>query len=171
MDEDFWLIQKMRMGDERAVDAFVQKYYPRILKYCRVHIADEGYAQDLAQETFVRFFGAFREYRHCGKAVNFLYVIAANICRDFYRRNREIPVEQIPEQRNLDGEHLDERLDVRLAFSRLPDEIREVAILYFLQEQKQKDIARILDIGLPLVKYRIRRARELLTAYFGKEQI
>ena len=38
---------------------------------------------------------------------------------------------------------------------------------YFLQEQKQKDIAVMLGIGLPLVKYRIRRARELLAGYLG----
>ena len=31
------------------------------------------------------------------------------------------------------------------------------------------EIARILDIGLPLVKYRIRRAKELLEQLLGKE--
>ena len=45
------------------------------------------------------------------------------------------------------------------------------AVLFFVQERKQKDIAKILGIGLPLVKYRIRKARELLSAYFGKEDI
>ncbi len=56
LDLDCLLVQRMRMGDERALDAFVTKYYPAILKYCRLHIDDYGYAEDMAQETFARFF-------------------------------------------------------------------------------------------------------------------
>ena len=74
---DDLLVQKMRMGDERALDAFVTKYYPAILKYCRLHIDDYSYAEDMAQETFARFFRTLKQYRHYGKAANYLYVIAA----------------------------------------------------------------------------------------------
>ena len=64
---------------------------------------------------------------------------------------------------------MDEQIAVRLALDELPEELREAAVLFFIQEQKQKDIARILGISLPLVKYRIRRAKELLSDYFSKE--
>ena len=73
MDEDFLLVQKMRMGDENAFDRFVTKYYPAIMKYCQIHIGDYGYAEDMTQETFTRFFRTFRQYKHYGKAVNYLY--------------------------------------------------------------------------------------------------
>ncbi len=53
-----------------------------------------------------------------------------------------------------------------MALESLPEEIGEVAILYFVQERKQKDIAAVLGIGLPLVKYRVGRARELLRAFY-----
>ena len=56
LDEDFLLVQKMRMGDEEAFERFVRKYYAEILKYCRIHIKDYGYAEDMTQETFTRFF-------------------------------------------------------------------------------------------------------------------
>lgn len=169
MDTDFLLIQKMRMGDTKAIDTFVEKYYPQILKYCRVHIGDAGYAQDMTQETFVRFFKALEQYRHYGRAANFLYVIAANVCRDFHRKNREIPLEELPEDADPETGRVELRLDVKIALSRLPGEIREAAVLYFIQERKQKDVARILGISLPLAKYRIGRARELLADYLGKE--
>lgn len=171
MDRNFLLVQKMRMGDEQAIESFVRSYYPVIHKYCRLHIDDDGYAEDMTQETFVRFFRTLKQYQHYGKAVNYLYSIAANACRDYYRKNRELPLEAWPESTEAGTEDLDTRIDVRWALERLPEEIREVAILYFLQERKQKDIAKILGIGIPLVKYRIRRARELFSAYFGKETI
>lgn len=165
MDRDFLLVQKMRMGDEEAVEAFVTKYYARILSYCQVHVGDFGYAEDITQETFERFFRSLKQYRHYGKAVNYLYVIAANACRDHHRKYKEIVAERIPEMADGGADDPAVRLDVQMAFKRLPEELRETAVLYFLQEQKQKDIAVMLGIGLPLVKYRIRRARELLAAY------
>ena len=45
---------------------------------------------------------------------------------------------------------------------KLPEEIRETAVLYFFQELKQREIAELLHIKLSLVKYRIGRAKELL---------
>lgn len=64
MDTDFLLIRKMRQGDEEAIDLFVRKYYPDIFRYCRYHCFDTEYAEDLTQETFVRFFEKFAEYHH-----------------------------------------------------------------------------------------------------------
>ena len=48
------------------------------------------------------------------------------------------------------------------AVRKLPEEIRETAVLYFFQELKQREIAELLHIKLSLVKYRIGRAKELL---------
>lgn len=165
MDMDFLLVQKMRMGDERAVEAFVTKYYAQILRYCRVHIGDYGYAEDMAQETFERFFRTLKQYRHYGRAANYLYVIAGNLCRDFYRKNREIAVEELPCETALRPENLETQVEIKFALESLPEEIREAAVLFFVEERKQKEIAEILGIGLPLVKYRVRRARELLSEY------
>ena len=78
-------------------------------------------------------------------------------------------MEELPEQPEYQMEVLDLRLDVHRALEKLPPELQEVTILYFFQELKQKEIARILGISLPLVKYRIRRAKELLEQLIGKE--
>lgn len=186
---DFWLIEQMRMGDKQALEDFVTKYYSRILAYCQLHTQDAGYGEDLTQETFIRFFHALPSYRHRGKAGNFLYTIAGNLCRDYHRKKKEIPLGALPDPSSGyrpgqtgkgdspcfsqqsrgeagDGqEDWDTRITVKMALAQLSEEIRETAFLYFVQEQKQKDIARILGIKLPLVKYRIQRARELLSVY------
>ncbi len=171
VDLDFLLVQKMRMGDEEAFEDFIKKYYPQILKYCRTHVNDHGYAEDLTQETFARFFRTLKQYRHYGKAVNYLYVIAANVCRDHYRREQEIPVGELPDRPDSCTELLDEQIAVRNALARLPGELKEITVLFFLQGCKQRDIARIQGISLPLVKYRIRRAKKLLSAYFREEDL
>ena len=59
-------------------------------------------------------------------------------------------------------EELGVRLTIEQAVRKLPEEIRETAVLYFFQELKQREIAELLHIKLSLVKYRIGRAKELL---------
>lgn len=171
MDSDFLLIHRMKNGDDTAIETFVRKYYPVILRYCHLHINDKSYEEDATQEVFARFFRTLNQYQHYGKAQNYLYVIAANICRDFYRKPDEVSIDELPEEPILEMEPLDLRFDVHSALEKLPPELREITILFFFQEVKQKEIARILGIGLPLVKYRIKRAKELLVGYLGKEEL
>lgn len=168
MDEDFWLIRRMKQGDEQAIEDFVRKYYPVILRYCRIHIQDPGYAEDMTQETFARFFRTLPQYQHYGKAANYLYVIAGNCCRDHCKKHLELPLDELPETASEDV--LEEQTDVRLALSRLPKEFRETAVLFFIQGITQTQIAKILGIGVPLVKYRIKRARTLLAAILETEE-
>ena len=171
MDTDFLLVCRMKNGDDAAIEAFVRKYYPLILQYCRFHIRDAEYGEDATQEVFVRFFRTLDQYQHYGKALNYLYVVASNICRDFYRKPEELPMDDLPEEPVYETEALELRMDVRLALERLPPELKEVTILFFFQEVKQRQNARTQGIGHPLDKYRIRRAKELLAGYLGKEEI
>ncbi|MCB6993652.1 RNA polymerase sigma factor [bacterium 210820-DFI.6.37] len=169
MEQDFLLLRKMRRGDETAIECFVRKYYPAVLKYCSLHIWDKHDAEDLAQETFERFFRAFEGYRHLGKAENYLYVIAGNLCRNFYKKKKAAPVSELPEQAEETIPVLEEKMDMERALKQLPYELREVIILRYFKDLKLKQIAKMLDIGLPLVKYRLRRAKELLTAHLKEE--
>ena len=94
MNADFLLIRKIKQGDEDAFDALIRKYYKEILNYCRYHCPDQEYAEDFTQETFVRFFKNISSYCFQGKTKNYLYTIAGNLCRDYYKKKREIPMEE-----------------------------------------------------------------------------
>lgn len=171
MDSDFLLIQKMKNGEEQAMESFVNQYYPKILKYCCFHLPDTGDAEDITQETFEQFFRSLHQYRHYGKALNYLYVIASNQCKNYYGKRRELAVEELPEQLDCSMKDLPGWIDLKTALNTLPPELKETAILFFFQQMKQKEIAKILGIGLPLVKYRVKRAKELLASYLGKEEL
>ena len=170
MDSDFFLIQKIKNGDDGAVENFVRKYYPKIFQYCLLHIRDRGDAEDLTQETFLKFFQSFERYQHRGKCSAFLYAIASNACRDYYRKAKEQYVEEIPERAEEDREMgtAEIRMDVENAVARLPEELKETAILFFFQGMKQREIAKLMDIKLSLVKYRVTRAKKLLGEYLGR---
>lgn len=171
MDTDFQLIRKMKQGNEAAFEVFVKKYYSEIFQYCKFRCFDREYAQDLTQETFVHFFTRLTEYQYLGKTKNYLYTIARNLCKDYYKKKFEVPIEEIPESEDNQCEAVQNKLLVEWALNNLPDELREVIILYYFQDLKLREIAGVLKIGLPLVKYRMRRAKELLKDMFGEEDI
>lgn len=170
MDQDFLMMKRMKNGDSQALEDFVRKYYGKILCYCRFHVSDAGCAEDLTQETFERFFRAVDGYRHYGKAVNYLYVISGNLCRDFYRKKKEIAMCDLPESEGESMGSIECHMDVKNAVQQLPPELRNVIILHYFQELKLKEIAKILDIGLPLVKYRMGKARQQLGIFLGEEE-
>lgn len=163
-ESDFLLVHRARAGDEAACEKLVKKYYPGIYQYCLLHICDTYDAEDLTQEVFTSFFTSLYRYREYGKIKNYLYTIASNTVKNYYKKKKDIPLEELPETEQVDREEeaAGIRLDMEKAVQKLPEEIREVAILFFFQELKQREIARLLHISLSLVKYRIGKAKELL---------
>lgn len=174
MDIDFLLIQKMKRGDENAFDVFVHKHYEEILEYCNYHCDNKSYAEDLTQETFVRFFAKLSDYRYMGKTKNYLYTIAGNLCRDYYKKTKESLLEEPPVevQNSLAQSEADKILDkitIETALKSLPDELREVVVLYYFQELKLTEISEALQIGLPLAKYRMKQAKMRLAQLLKEE--
>lgn len=174
MDTDFLLLMKMKQGEEDAFGQFIRKYYEDILKYCRYHCFDSEYARDLTQETFLRFFASLSVYHYSGKTKNYLYTIAGNLCKNYYKKKKEDVMEK-EELEAKAGAAADpfagmvEQMDMQAALNALAEEFREVVILYYFQELKLKEIAAVLGIGLPLVKYRLRQAKKQLKALLEKE--
>lgn len=169
---DYLLIRKMKQGDDHAFDLFVRKYYEEILSYCHYHCPDQAYAEDLTQETFARFFAKLSDYRYQGKTKNYLYTIAGNLCRDYFKKIRESPLEETELSKELGSEappaeDVVNQLAIAQALGALQEELREVVILYYFQELKLKEIADALQIGLPLVKYRLKQAKNKLREFLA----
>ncbi len=164
MDFDLLLIQKMKRGDEYAFNVFIHNHYKEILKYCSYHCLDASYAEDLTQETFLHFFSKLSDYRYMGKTRNYLYTIAGNLCRDYYKKAKESPLEEQSEElqnsmQQVEAEDILNKITIEAALNNLQAELREVIVLYYFQELKLKEISETLQISLPLVKYRIKQAK------------
>lgn len=175
MKSDFLLIKEMKQGHEQAYDLFVRKYYEEILNYCLHHCHDQKYAEDLTQDTFVRFFSKLSSHQYKGKTKHYLYRIAGNLCRDFYRKRKEIPVAdeflcyRVDDSEIIDG--IIEKHILEKALRQLQPELYEIIVLYYFQGLKQREIADILQIGLPLVKYRLGQAKRQLEEILKKEDL
>ena len=120
------------------------------------------------------FFAKLSDYHYKGKTKNYLYTIAGNLCKDYYKKKKEVLAEDEVLERNiLPGADQEEgvvtKVVVKEALEKLSEEYREVIILYYFQDLKLSEIADVLQINLSLVKYRMRQAKKQLEQYLGRE--
>ena len=176
VNNDSMLIKRMRQGDDTAFELFVHTYYGEILNYCHYHCPDEEYAIDLTQETFVRFFAKLSDYHYNGKTRKYLYTIAGNLCKDYWKKIKELPLEETDLNKKSKGEECQiedtlNKVAIEQALKELPMELQEVVFLYYFQDLKISEISDTLNIGLSLVKYRLKQAKLRLKNVFEKEEI
>lgn len=57
---------------------------------------------------------------------------------------------------------IEDKVLIEEALGKLAEELREVVILHYFQELSLRETAAVLQAGLPLVKYRIGKAKEKL---------
>lgn len=184
-DADSALAQRAAAGDEASFEDLVNKYSRRILDYCRRLVGDATVAEDLAQETFVKFYLGLSGFDPSKRVSPYLYRIAHNHCLDWLRKKRVPTVPLVWEDeegrglreadapdRTLAPDELVERLEVRQAIddalAALPPTYRGALIMRHREGMSYEEIAEALEMPLGTVKARIHRGREKLQQKLAK---
>jgi RNA polymerase sigma-70 factor, ECF subfamily len=148
---------------------------------CRRFFSDEEMARDIAQESFIRAYGALATYRAEMPFGGWLRAIVVNLCYDELRRRRRRPEELVgdfsapevqwmqtanaasPEDLVGDAEERREAYDLahRLLDTLKPED-RMVMVLKESEELSVSEIAETLGWSEAKVKIRAFRARQAL---------
>ena len=149
-------------------DRLVQKYQSLVYTICRQLVADEGYAQDLTQETFL---SAWRSMDRCpaGYEKQWLARIASNKAKDYLRSAWARRVNTEPEAQVLEalGE---EELTQRILALREP--YKTPCRLMLLEQHTAAEAARLCGRPQKTVEAQVFRAKKMLAAQLsaaGKE--
>lgn len=146
----------------------IRDQYQKIFRYCSSRIASRETAEDITQETFLRFY-EHPEYQGSGKEIQYLYTIARNLCIDEYRRKPEDPLpEDIPAEHGGEPEWID-RLALRAVLDALPDEEREIIVLRYVSELSVADIAKLRGVSWFAMNRCIKRILGKMRQKFEKE--
>ena len=161
---DEYFISRIQSGDKNALDKLIRRYYDKIYSFCFYHVNDRQCAEDICQETFCSMLEHLDEYRHYNKLQNYLYVIAGNKCKDFYKKKKPLYFDEIPENEinKMQVSEFDNAILIKELVHHLPKELEEVIILRFYQELNYSDIAKILKTSNSSAKYRVKKAIGLL---------
>lgn len=168
------LVQRAKIGDKEALNELIERYYDEVYRFLYRRMGNKAAAEDVTQDTFIKFIKNLPYYKEKNKLKSFLFTIAINTSNDFFRRHKqetsllsldnvsEETTEEVTEDEILQKE---EAVIVRQAVLSLPDIQRDVIILRFYHDLKIKEIASVLKIPIPTVKTRLRRALKALKEY------
>lgn len=173
------LVRRCQANDLAAFDLIVSRYKDRIYSYVRRMVPEDGEAEDVAQEVFVRAFQGIGRYDGRAGFTTWLFRIATNLCvdRSRYRSRRPQsvslshpqgdgrPAVDLPD-RTYDPERIVMQSEmnavVERAIGRLSDKLRTVLLLHDTENMSYEEIAQAVNAPLGTVKSRLFLAREQL---------
>lgn len=172
MNDDGELIKRLAAGDAAAAEAFVERHYADILRYCLWHVPSPALAEDAAQETFLKFLRHLGRYQHRGRCRTFLFQIARHTCIDMARQRhwQDAPLEAAPEPAANDAALAEWQAawQLRQMVAALPEPQREIVLLRFGQELTLREIAAVTELPLRTVQSRLRAALKVLKRCYEK---
>ncbi|MDE7307488.1 MAG: RNA polymerase sigma factor [Lachnospiraceae bacterium] len=127
----------------------LEEQYDRIYRYCYYKLRDVQQAEDITQETFLRYL-EYNKNKDIKRPLAFLYTIARNLCIDWFRRqNTEELPEQLPEQLSAEEteNHMLDSISLRQALLELEERERELVLLRFVNEVPVADLSKIYKIS------------------------
>jgi RNA polymerase sigma-70 factor (ECF subfamily) len=173
---DAFLVQRTLDGDVEAYGVLVQRYERQVYSLAYRMLGNGDDAADLAQDTFLRAYGALASFRQDASFLTWLYKITSNLCIDFMRARKsraavslDFEVEEgrepiadrssSPEDTALRGAVSEVVQDAVMC---LPAKYRVVVVMRHLQGLTIEEIADQLHLPPGTVKTHLFRARQML---------
>ena len=168
------LVRQTLAGRSSAYEELVRRWSARVLAFCHTKVRSAHAAEDLAQETLLRGYRALPTLAEPDKFGCWLHGIALRACLDWLKRKENQQVGFAALGRNEDAlaeaaegplERLARQEQLRSLVGEveaLPDECREVIMLYYYQDVTYQEIADMLGVSSATVNARLTRARNLL---------
>lgn len=148
----------------------LKEQYDRLLKYCYMKTKDKSLAEDIVQETFLKFWQS-HSYEDTGKEMAYLYTIGRNLCMDAFRKKELLNIEDYTELESAGCSEtkLLDQITIEMALDALPDELREIVVMRYVSEMSCADIGKVLGISRFSVNRRLKEGLEELKMVLGGE--
>ena len=178
------LIIRYLKGDEKALEALIQRYLKPIFGFIFQYLGNQNDTQDLVQEVFLKVWQNLKKFDRHKNFKAWTFKIAKNTVIDFLRKKKTIPFSAFE---NEDGENqiidnlsdpaplpdeLFDRQDLAdfldKTLNQLPPKYREVLYLYYQDHFNFREIAELLEEPVDTIKSRHRRGLIVLRKLLDK---
>lgn len=168
--KDQQLIELAKDGDMQAFKSIVEKYESRVAGIIISMVGPCPEADDIGQETFIRFYKSISKFRGESALSTYLGRIAINQSLNFLRKTKKrnhlkIDIEEVRIIKSKEVSAVDDLADkelVHMALSQLETNFRSVVTLRMIEGYSTKETAEILEIPLGTVLSRLKRGQEKL---------
>ncbi len=145
----------------------LEEMYDRLYRYCYFHTGRKELAEDLTQETFLRFFHR-NPSLHPEKQIAYLYTIAKNLCIDVYRKKEELQeeVEHKVKEHVWPLEQAELSLDLKQAILQMDRQTQELLLLRYVDGLSPGEVGKVLELSRFAVYRREKEALRRFREYF-----
>jgi RNA polymerase sigma-70 factor, ECF subfamily len=176
VNEDMVLVLQAQQGNDEAFARLVEHYQTPVYNLCYRMLGEPEYAEDAAQESFLRVYQNISRYDRQRPFATWLLSIAAHYCIDRLRRRKfnlvsidaegdddERPVEFAdvhapnPEQESVRRE---EQEALHSVLQQIDATDRAAVILRYWYDFSEIEISQSLSLTVSAVKSRLHRARK-----------
>lgn len=159
-------------GDQQAYSRIVQGCQNTVTSIALAIVHDVPASEDIAQEAFISAWQQLKKLNNPGSFLPWLRQITRNLARDYlrgqkYRANPAGDIEtmmlSVADPAPGPSEFLANQEDARIAaavIDALPEESREVFLLYYREGQNTHQVAHLLGMQDAAVRKRLSRARQ-----------
>jgi len=174
MIQDKKLLEASLRGDASAFEQIVVQYQSLI---CAITLGATGrldISEELSQETFLRAWKSLTQLKELDKFRAWLCAIARNVIQNYLRTKKRESVVisgsvELAESTPSDSISVPERLIrqeeetmMQTALMRIPQDYRDVLILFYRQQQSVEKVAEQLELTEDAVRTRLHRGRQML---------
>ncbi|MBC7228581.1 MAG: RNA polymerase sigma factor [Thermoflexales bacterium] len=175
---DSVLVARLRRGDTAALAELYERYKIPVFRTALAITRDQGAAEDILQECFVRLLTHADRIRTDAPVGPWLYRVAVNLSCDWvnHRQRWSVLLNKLIErwtapfrvEGTVEEREIQEK--VREAIRTLPLPQQVVIVLYYLEGLSLKEIADILEVPEGTVKSRLYYGREALKEHLAEWQ-
>ena len=164
------LIQQVRSGNIDAYRFLVERYQNQVATTVKAMLGNGAEAEDVGQETFIRFYKALDSFRGDSSVRTYLHRIAVNLSLNEIKRrkrflNRFSHREEEIQEASYSSHNIDEfdnKQMIQKALLKLKPDFRSVVVLRYIEGYSTKETAELLNIPLGTVLSRLSRAQKKL---------
>jgi RNA polymerase sigma-70 factor (ECF subfamily) len=152
------------------LEAMYRKHGRMVFRRARALLGDTQAAHDAVQDIFLRALGARAEFEHAASPVAWLCKITTNHCLNRLRdaeRRRELIEQHPPSGDQAIRPDAEPRLAVSDLLRRLPEDLGEIAVYYYIDQMNQDEIAELLGVSRRTVGNRLDEFRAVASALFS----
>lgn len=157
----------MLLMDEEVFAGFYHRTARAVWAYLARVSGNAALADDLLQESYLRFLCAGRWKNDEDACRRYLFRIATNLMRDHWRKPQTAALEEIPEAAlaasdRRDLERMDSQAVLGPGFSQLNPRERQLLWLAYAEGCTHREIAQITGLGTTSIRVMLFRARRRL---------
>jgi RNA polymerase sigma factor (sigma-70 family) len=155
------IIRKCQEKDMGAFKVIFERYSQSMLRTATRILRNSQDAEDMVQVTFLKVFRNIDRFQFKSKFSTYLYRILINNCYDHLKKNR-FHIDSLETEIQALNPVPGQAMELETAIQKLPRRMKTCFVLFAVEEFKQEEIARILNLKLGTVKATIFRAKQHL---------